>query len=346
LPPWHIYASGIKFIKLSGLGVSLRNIVLLIFFLISELSSNNYNSEACKRIMKELSKVSKSYLNAKTEKKKRESFEEARALSKQLGLDISELLRDNLTELPNRHAFDSEVPRIFELVKRGEARGRKKEFIERNSNISVLLADLDDFKLVNDVYGHSIGDLVLKVFADEIRSVIRKTDFAMRFGGEEIIVVLPYTGKMGAMVLGETIRKRMLESQTLKEIFESLKERKLKELENMHILKVANTLEALLGRKIRPTLKLRLRIESVLVKLNQSALTDSEIKKIKYEFIDEIKKRLPLFQSVSLGVSSKKLVMNDDYDIVIKKLFKAADKGLLKSKGYGKNRVSFMKTGL
>jgi len=66
--------------------------------------------------------------------------------------------------------------------------------------------DIDHFKKINDTYGHDVGDLVLKTFADLIRGIIRKSDICARFGGEEFVVLLPNTDREGARVLAERIR--------------------------------------------------------------------------------------------------------------------------------------------
>ena len=61
--------------------------------------------------------------------------------------------------------------------------------------ISVAMIDLDNFKKINDTYGHSVGDQVLKALADLLRQELRSSDVPIRYGGEEILVVFPYTKK-------------------------------------------------------------------------------------------------------------------------------------------------------
>jgi diguanylate cyclase (GGDEF)-like protein len=73
--------------------------------------------------------------------------------------------------------------------------------------LSVVLADIDHFKHVNDTYGHQAGDEVLKVFADCINQQIRKkVDWVVRYGGEEFLIVLPETGRDGAQSMAERLR--------------------------------------------------------------------------------------------------------------------------------------------
>lgn len=87
-------------------------------------------------------------------------------------------LRDPLTGVNNRSSFDEALVREMNLARRSK------------QNFSVLVIDIDHFKKVNDNYGHSVGDEVLKHVADQIRNSIRNTDQLFRFGGEEFVVLL------------------------------------------------------------------------------------------------------------------------------------------------------------
>ena len=101
---------------------------------------------------------------------------------------------DSLTGLPNRRFFFEHGNLIFEEAKRY---GKK---------LSLLIVDIDHFKKINDTYGHDAGDVVLKVFADVLRSVVRQSDIYARMGGEEFAVLIPNTGLDGAKILAERIR--------------------------------------------------------------------------------------------------------------------------------------------
>ncbi len=72
--------------------------------------------------------------------------------------------------------------------------------------ISILMIDLDHFKLVNDTYGHLVGDRVLQQLGDLLRRQVRAVDVVARYGGEEFVVVLPETDKEGGAVFAERIR--------------------------------------------------------------------------------------------------------------------------------------------
>ena len=74
--------------------------------------------------------------------------------------------------------------------------------------LSVVLADIDHFKNVNDTYGHQIGDEVLQIFAKCIKAEIRKKiDWVVRYGGEEFLIVLPETQNIGAFSMAERLRQ-------------------------------------------------------------------------------------------------------------------------------------------
>jgi two-component system, cell cycle response regulator len=72
--------------------------------------------------------------------------------------------------------------------------------------LSVLLADIDHFKQVNDTYGHDVGDAVLKDFSARFRRNTRGIDLACRFGGEEFLVIMPDTSMARAYQVGERLR--------------------------------------------------------------------------------------------------------------------------------------------
>jgi len=102
---------------------------------------------------------------------------------------------DALTGVPNR--------RYLEHILADEAK-RAARF---DRPFSVLMADVDRFKLVNDTHGHAVGDRVLKEVAERIRAALRTDlDTVARFGGEEFTVILPETGRDGALVVAEKLR--------------------------------------------------------------------------------------------------------------------------------------------
>lgn len=80
-----------------------------------------------------------------------------------------------------------------------------------NRNLSLLMMDIDNFKSVNDTYGHLIGDMILKRLAAVLQETVRKVDIPARYGGEEFVVILPETSKDNAVTIAERIRKNISE---------------------------------------------------------------------------------------------------------------------------------------
>jgi diguanylate cyclase (GGDEF)-like protein len=105
--------------------------------------------------------------------------------------------RCKLTRLYNRNFFETDA---------------KKEFLKANRYnypLSLIMLDIDDFKKINDIYGHIIGDIVLKELSKTIVENIRKVDIPVRYGGDEIIILLPYTPKSRAVKIAERIKKNL-----------------------------------------------------------------------------------------------------------------------------------------
>lgn len=101
---------------------------------------------------------------------------------------------DPLTELLNRRGLAQALAREVRWMRR------------RGDGLLVLLLDLDDFKRVNDTYGHAVGDVVLRETALRLRSVLRRTDTAARIGGDEFLVLLPDTRLAEGHRVAEKIR--------------------------------------------------------------------------------------------------------------------------------------------
>lgn len=106
-------------------------------------------------------------------------------------------ITDHLTALANRSYFES---RLESEIRRARRYGE---------HLSVLLLDLDDFKRVNDSFGHATGDRVLKEVGMLIQRSVRDVDIASRHGGEEFLVALPETPRQGALVVAQRIRSNV-----------------------------------------------------------------------------------------------------------------------------------------
>lgn len=99
-------------------------------------------------------------------------------------------IRDSLTGLYNKRCFHSKL----------------SEISEDNFPISLLMIDIDNFKRINDTYGHLTGDDILKQITEIFINSIRKSDWVARLGGEEFAVVLPQTSPEEALRLAERLR--------------------------------------------------------------------------------------------------------------------------------------------
>jgi diguanylate cyclase (GGDEF)-like protein len=111
-----------------------------------------------------------------------------------------EARHDFLTGLPNRQAFQEKVTMETERARRY---GRP---------LSILMVDIDNFKLVNDALGHEAGDTVLRKVASTLQNSLRNLDFVARFGGEEFIVILPETDLAGALDTADRVRLAIREN--------------------------------------------------------------------------------------------------------------------------------------
>jgi diguanylate cyclase (GGDEF)-like protein len=110
------------------------------------------------------------------------------------GMVERQALVDGLTGLANRRAAS-------DALLAESARAQRLE-----TPLAVVLADLDDFKNVNDMHGHAVGDEVLRVFAGVLRETLRESDLAGRWGGEEFLILLPGADEEGAAQLADRIR--------------------------------------------------------------------------------------------------------------------------------------------
>ena len=110
------------------------------------------------------------------------------------GMVERQALVDGLTGLANRRAASDAL----------HAEAARAERLE--TQLSVVLADLDEFKEVNDLHGHAVGDEVMRVVAEVLRETLRESDVAGRWGGEEFLLLLPGADEEGAAQLAERVR--------------------------------------------------------------------------------------------------------------------------------------------
>jgi len=119
--------------------------------------------------------------------------------------EIEESAKDPLTHLLTRRLFNKIMINKLDIAK---VTGRE---------FAMIMCDLDHFKLINDTYGHAIGDLVLQHFSNILERSLRKSDYIFRFGGEEFIVLLSMTDKDEALSLAQKVCDATASSEVLVE---------------------------------------------------------------------------------------------------------------------------------
>ena len=102
-------------------------------------------------------------------------------------------LTDTLTGIPNRYAYEERLNQEYTRWKR------------YNQPLSLMIVDIDNFKHINDKYGHRAGDKALRIIANQLQKMTRETDLIARYGGDEFVLLLPETTSKGAMRIAEKL---------------------------------------------------------------------------------------------------------------------------------------------
>ncbi|MGB7402918.1 MAG: diguanylate cyclase [Arcobacter sp.] len=108
---------------------------------------------------------------------------------------------DALTKVYNRRFLEDFSKKYFEIIKR------------EKTTLSILIVDIDNFKIINDNYGHEAGDEVLLKLVEIMQNKIRENDFVVRLGGDEFLVLLPNSNIIGAKIVAEKLIKSICESK-------------------------------------------------------------------------------------------------------------------------------------
>ncbi|HCY84323.1 MAG TPA: GGDEF domain-containing protein [Desulfobacteraceae bacterium] len=157
---------------------------------------NENTAEEVRKISKGILSETKSIIHQSNSLKQEmdDTITEIDALKKELEGVKRAAKTDMLTGLLNRRGLD-------------EAMARTLDYVNKNQiPLTIIIADIDHFKQVNDTHGHLIGDNVLRMLAKLLKEHIEAKDIAARFGGEEFILILPETALKEAFVLAEKIR--------------------------------------------------------------------------------------------------------------------------------------------
>lgn len=105
---------------------------------------------------------------------------------------------DPLTDLPNRRLLEKMIEKEFSLMK-----------LYRHETVIIIL-DIDNFKIINDTYGHLAGDLILRQLADLLKSFVRERDTVARFGGEEFLILMPKSPMDEGYQFAERLREEIM----------------------------------------------------------------------------------------------------------------------------------------
>lgn len=130
----------------------------------------------------------------------RATEDEAARLRDSLSEQRTRAATDALTHIANRHAYHDRLNQEYSRWRR--YRGK----------MTLVIADIDLFKQVNDKYGHMAGDAILKHVANLLRSGVRESDFVARYGGEEFVILMPETGLIDATKAINKLRQRIAQS--------------------------------------------------------------------------------------------------------------------------------------
>jgi len=186
--PVSVYVLGLKQ-GLINLTIFLSLVCGIMFFPQDIIQHAQYTAEFKLRLI--LSFITMTFLSG--------LYEYSRMLSYQNALELSHkyqrlAMSDPLTKLANRRSALAVLQQ------------EKSRFPRNNEPLSVLLCDLDHFKIINDKHGHNCGDMVLKALSQVFIDNVRQQDCVARWGGEEFLFILPQTSAAQAAIIAEKIR--------------------------------------------------------------------------------------------------------------------------------------------
>lgn len=206
---WRPVASGVQRVAPYLLGWILISLVIAVLVMATALSLRNRVTESLRTLVKftndlRLQRLRSEYPVSLAEFKT--PLETMLKLGKvMLGQQkevTSQARLDHLSQVNNRRSFDEKQKELFATLKDGWSH-------------SLLIMDIDNFKQVNDTFGHEAGDQLIIKFGDALKACLRSSDFIARLGGDEFCVLFPFTPLERAQELAERLRAKMPESVEL-----------------------------------------------------------------------------------------------------------------------------------
>jgi diguanylate cyclase len=162
---------------------------------LTEAVSIDTLKETLTQVLKETRRIEKAH--RAIEERVKDTADEMIELKESLAAMRIEATTDPLTCIGNRKLFERKLVEFVEMAHAD------------NKPLSIIFADIDLFKSVNDSFGHQVGDMVLKRVGETLVECVKGRDLSARYGGEEFVVLLPDTASKGAYVVAEEIRQSM-----------------------------------------------------------------------------------------------------------------------------------------
>ncbi|MBA6390318.1 GGDEF domain-containing protein [Colwellia sp. BRX10-3] len=119
------------------------------------------------------------------------------------------ILLNSINYLKSRLIKHAETDHLTQLPNRSHVHWRFDSIAKTNENLCLVIADIDNFKHINDTYGHLVGDDVLRIISEQLSQTLRKIDVVGRWGGEEFVMLLPETTASQTLIIVERIRKNI-----------------------------------------------------------------------------------------------------------------------------------------
>lgn len=164
----------------------------------TKLGSSDYSQDEMKILLNDVAQDTQTILgkNKNLEDQLNRQAVAMMALTKDLQRVTQEAMTDALTNVSNRKAFEEQIAELIQAVE-----------AEEIPSFSLVLMDIDHFKVFNDDYGHQVGDQVLRLVAKTLLDGVKGRDFVARYGGEEFAILLPETNQHAGLSVANVLRE-------------------------------------------------------------------------------------------------------------------------------------------